>query len=36
MVYVMVNGRLAIDGGESTGAMAGRVLERAGTREVSK
>jgi N-acyl-D-aspartate/D-glutamate deacylase len=36
MVYVMVNGRLAIDGGESTGAMAGRVLDRAGTREVSK
>ena len=32
MVYVMVNGRLAIDGGEFTGEMAGRVLERAGGR----
>ncbi len=28
MVYVMVNGELAIDGGEFTGAVAGRVLTR--------
>ncbi|MEE8573617.1 MAG: D-aminoacylase [Gemmatimonadota bacterium] len=28
MVYVMVNGELAIDGGEFTGVMAGRVLQR--------
>lgn len=28
MVYVVVNGRLAVDGGRSTGAMAGTVLQR--------
>jgi N-acyl-D-aspartate/D-glutamate deacylase len=28
MVYVMVNGEVAIDGGEFTGVMAGRVLQR--------
>jgi N-acyl-D-amino-acid deacylase len=28
MVYVMVNGRLAIDGGEFTGVWAGDVLRR--------
>ena len=28
MVFVMVNGELAIDGGEFTGAVAGRVLRR--------
>ncbi len=30
MVYVLVNGRLAIDGGAFTGEMAGRVLRHGG------
>jgi len=35
MRYVLVNGVFAVDGGQPTGALAGKVLRRSGTRPVS-